>query len=41
VRKQFGLEMMWIPPFSGPLNPLEFWFEEIKNNLKTSGRLNI
>ena len=38
-RKRYDVEIIWIPPFSHYLNPLEFWFEEIGDSLVKSRRI--
>ncbi len=35
-RRKNDIEIIWIPPFSYNLNPLEFWFEEIQDCLRQS-----
>lgn len=38
-RKKYDVEIIWLPPFSPLLNPLEFWFQEIKNFLSKSRKM--
>jgi hypothetical protein len=47
-RRKDDIEIIWIPPFSYNLNPLEFWFEDIKcslgkskNIIQLSGPINL
>jgi hypothetical protein len=35
-RRKSDVEIIWIPPFSYNLNPLEFWFEDIMSCLGKS-----